>query len=240
MGKFLRTAFAASLLALPLLAAAAAPPKPFSADYELRRNDQLLGVGQISLRALPGGRFELVTRSQGTQGLAALAGLDRLERSELRWTGERLELVDYSMRQKAAFKTREQSLRFDPASGTVDSRRKDKGDGARYPAPAGVIDRHGLTAAIMVALAAGERGPLAFQVAERSGVETQPYRVAAAVRLRTAIGTERAIRVERVREAGDGRITKLWFARERDWLPLRIKQYEADGETIDLRITAVR
>ena len=45
---------------------------------------------------------------------------------------------------------------------------------------------------------------------------------------------------ERVREAGDGRITKIWFARERGWLPLRIKQYEADGETLDMRITAIR
>lgn len=240
MRDLLRAAFAATLLALPLLAGAAQPPRPFNASYELRRNDQVLGVGQITLREMANGRYELVTRSKGTQGLAALAGLDRLEVSQLRWTGEQLELVDYSMRQKAAFKTREQTLRFDPTSGTVDSRRKDKGDGARYPAPAGVIDRHGTTAAIMVALAAGERGNLSFQVAERRGVETQPYRVAAAVRLRTAIGTERAIRVERVREAGDDRITKLWFARERGWLPLRIKQYEEDGETIDMRITAIR
>ena len=238
MRSLLRFAFVATLFALPLLAAAAAPPRPFVADYELRRNDQPLGVGRISLRALPDGRYELVTRSQGTQGLAALAGLDREERSLLRWTGGRLELVEYTMRQKAAFKTREQSLRFDPASGTVASRRKD-GE-LRYPAPAGTIDRHGLTAAIMVALAAGERGTLDFDVAGRREAEPQEYRVAAAVRLRTAIGTERALRVQRVREPGDERITKLWFARERGWLPLRIKQYEEDGETIDMRITAVR
>ena len=67
-----------------------------------------------------------------------------------------------------------------------------------------------------------------------------PQRVAAPVRLRTAIGTERALRVERIRTDGSGRVTKLWFARERGWLPLRIKQYERDGETIDMRITAIR
>lgn len=238
MRKLLRAALAATLLALPLLAAAAAPPKPFSADYELLRNGEPLGTGQITLRALPDGRYELLTRSRGTQGLAALAGLDREERSLMRWTGGRLELVEYQMRQKAAFKTREQSLRLDPATREVTSRRKD-GE-VRYRAPAGTLDRHGLTAAIMVALAGGERGTLRYPVAGRAEVETQDYRVAAAVRLRTAIGTERAIRVERLRDASDGRITKLWFARERGWLPLRIKQYEDDGETIDLRITAVR
>ncbi|MDY0022511.1 DUF3108 domain-containing protein [Arenimonas caeni] len=238
MRKFLRAALAATLLALPLLAAAAAPPKPFTADYELRRNDQVLGVGQISLRALPDGRYELTTRSQGTQGLAALAGLDREERSLMRWTGSQLELLDYSMRQKAAFRTREQSLRLDPASRTVTSRRKD--EQKEFPAPEGTLDRHGLTAAIMVALADGRRGALPFEVAGRGGVEAQTYRVAAPVRLRTAIGTERALRVERVRTDGSGRITKLWFARAHGWLPLRIKQYEADGETIDMRITAIR
>lgn len=238
MLKSLRAAFAASLLALPLFAVAAAPPKPFNAEYELRRNDQVLGTGQITLRALPGGQFELVTRSRGTKGLAALAGLDREERSLMRWTGSGLELVESSMRQKAAMRTREQSLRLDPASRAVVSRHKD-GE-TRYPAPPGVLDRHGLTAAMMVALADGQRGTLRFNAAERREVEPQSYRVAAPVRLRTAIGTERALRVERIRTDGSGRVTKLWFARERGWLPLRIKQYEADGETIDMRITAIR
>lgn len=238
MRKFLRAALAASLFALPLLAVAAAPPKPFSAEYELRRNDQVLGVGQITLRALPGGQFELVTRSRGTQGLAAMAGLDRQERSLLRWTGSHLEVVEASMRQKAAFKTREESLRLDPASRTITSRYK--GGESRYAAAPGVIDGHGLTAALMVALADGQRGTLRFNAAERREVEPQSYRVAAPVRLRTAIGTERALRVERIRTDGSGRVTKLWFARERGWLPLRIKQYERDGETIDMRITAIR
>ena len=58
--------------------------------------------------------------------------------------------------------------------------------------------------------------------------------------LRTAIGRERAVRVERVRDDDSGRVTKIWFARERGWLPLRIKQYESDGETLDLRIVKIR
>jgi len=50
----------------------------------------------------------------------------------------------------------------------------------------------------------------------------------------------RAVRVERIRDDDSGRITKIWFARERGWLPLRIKQYESNGETLDMRITAIR
>ena len=47
------------------------------------------------------------------------------------------------------------------------------------------------------------------------------------------------MRVERVRSDDSGRMTKIWFARERGWLPLRIKQYESDGEKLDLRIVRI-
>ena len=92
----------------------------------------------------------------------------------------------------------------------------------------------------MSELAAGRRGEMSWGVAERRKVEQQTYRAAKNVILRTAIGRERAVRVERVRGDGSGRVTKIWFARERGWLPLRIKQYEGDGETLDLRIVRVR
>ena len=42
------------------------------------------------------------------------------------------------------------------------------------------------------------------------------------------------------RDSGEGRVTRIWFARERGWLPLRIQQVEADGETLDMRIVAIR
>lgn len=238
MRKLLRGLLAAVALALPLLASAAAPPKAFSADYEVRRNDQRIGVGQVSLQRQGDGTYELMTRSQGTEGLAALAGIEREERSRLRWTGNGFELLQYRMQQKAGWKNRNEALTLDAASRRISSRWKD--ESATYAAPPGVLDAHGATAAIMVALAAGEKGTLSLPIADRRGVDAQTYRVAAPVRLRTAIGTHRAIRVERVRAAASGRITKLWFARELGWLPLRIKQYEADGETLDLRITAIR
>jgi hypothetical protein len=103
-----------------------------------------------------------------------------------------------------------------------------------------MLDRHALTAAIMVDLGAGKDGVLEYLVAERTDVETQRYDVAASVKLETALGVKRAVRVMRLRDDDSGRVTKIWFARENGWIPLRIKQYEADGETIDMRITAIR
>ena len=229
------------LLCLALLLPAAhavAAPTPFSAEYDVFQNDKKLGRGTITLRALPNGQWEMVTSSQATEGLVAAAGVSRNERSLLAWSGGKPEVREYRMRQKAAWSERNLLLQVDPAARTARSTYKDKT--TPLPYRPGMLDRHGLTAAIMSDLAAGARGELRYSVASRDDVEEQRYAVAASVRLKTAVGVMRAVRVERIREAGNGRVTKLWFARERGWLPLRIKQYEADGETLDMRITAIR
>ena len=225
-------------LALSAPAAAAPPPKPFSADYEVLQDGKKLGTGRIELRALGNGRWELMTRSEATQGLFAAAGVQREERSQLRWSGDLPETVEYRMQQKAAWSRREQRLVVDAAAKRARSTYKDQTTDLPYRP--GLLDKHGVTAAIMSDLAAGRRGDFHYTVAERRVVEPQQFRTAANVRLRTAIGTMRAVRVERVREAGEGRTTRIWFAREHGWLPLRITQHEADGETLEMRITAIR
>lgn len=233
--------FAAALLslALPALAGASAPPpQPFTADYAVYQDDKPLGTGRISLRRLPDGNWEMVTRSEATQGLAAAAGVRREETSVIRWGAAGPQSLSYDMRQKAAWNERRETLRVDPARRTATATYKNQSQ--PLPWRAGLLDRHAVTAALMAELAAGRRGEMEFAVAGRRDVEVQRYRTAANVRLRTALGTERAIRVERLREDDSGRVTKIWFARNRGWLPLRIKQYESDGSTLDLRITDVR
>ena len=229
------------LLAVLMPAAhAAAAPTPFSAEYEVFQNDKKLGRGTITLRALPNGQWEMVTRSEATEGLVAAAGVSRSERSLLAWRDGKPEVVEYRMQQKAAWSERSLLLQVDAAAHSARSTYKDKT--TPLPYRPGMLDRHGLTAAIMSDLAAGAGAgkELRYAVASRDGVDEQRYAVAAAVKLTTAVGVLRAVRVERIREGGGGRETKLWFARERGWLPLRIKQYEADGETLDMRIIAIR
>ena len=234
----MRTALLCLALLLPAAAHAAAPPAPFSAEYEVFQNDKKLGRGTITLRALGNGDWEMVTRSEATQGLVAAAGVSRSERTVLSWAGGKPEVREYRMDQKAAWSQRNLLLQVDASARSARSTYKDKT--STLPYRPGMLDRHGLTAAIMSDLAAGARDELRYTVASRDDVEEQRYAVAASVRLKTAVGVMRAVRVERIRDAGNGRVTKLWFARERGWLPLRIKQYEADGETLDMRIIAIR
>lgn len=233
----MRNLLLALALIVPTVAVAAPPPKPFSAEYEVFQNDQKLGTGTITLRALGGDRYELVTTSQATEGLFAAAGVRRDERSVLSWNGGQPETVEYDMKQKAAWNERTQRLRVDAAKRSASSTYKDETTQLAYRP--GLVDKHALTAVLMSELAAGRRGDMTYGIAERKSVEDQTYRTAANVLLRTAIGKERAVRMERVRSDGSGRVTKIWFARERGWLPLRIKQYESDGETLDLRIVKI-
>jgi hypothetical protein len=237
----MRAIASSALLAVALVAPAAAwaaiAPQAFSAEYEVFQNDKKLGVGTITLRALGGGRIELETHSEATEGLFAAAGVRRDETSVIDWNGAQPSTIEYRMQQKAAWNERTQTLVVNTAARTATSTWKD--DSATLAWVPGLIDKHGLTAVLMSELASGRRGTMTFPVAEKKEVETQTYRVAGSVILNTAIGRERAVRVERVRDGDSGRETKIWFARERGWIPLRIKQYESDGETLDLRIVRI-
>lgn len=236
----MRTLLLSLALLLPAAAIAAPPPKAFTADYEVFQNDKKLGTGTITLRALPNGQWEMQTKTGATEGLYAAAGARREERSLLSWTGQTPETITYDMQQKAAWSERKLALRVDAGARAARSTYKD--ETTTLPYRPGLLDKHGLTAVMMSDLAAGARSGTEFRyyVADRKNAEEQRYRVSASVRLKTAIGVLRAVRVERIRDDGNGRITKIWFARERGWIPLRIKQYESDGETLDMRITAIR
>lgn len=228
------------LLWMALLAPslAAALPAPYTAHYEVRRNGERLGTATVSLKALGNGRFELKSSTVGSEGLAAIAGATIDERSIIRWTGQQPETVRYDYRQKLAWKTRERSMQVDATRRSIESRDKDK----RYSPPyrAGVLDRNAITLALMVDVAAGKTGDLEYQMPSKEDLETQVYRPAASERLGTALGAQRVVRVERIRESSNGRTTTLWLGQDKRFIPLQILQKEPDGETIEMRITAIR
>lgn len=229
--------------ALPLICAllaagaVSAQPRDFQADYDVLRNGERLGQASIRYQG-DAGSADFVTRTRGTDGLAALAGIAIDERSQLRWRVDGPETVDYRFQQKAAFSSRERSVQVDAAAGRVLSTNKDQRFEFAYQP--GVLDRHAVTVALMHDLARGKRGELSYPVVDRDELQAQRYRVGARVKLRTALGPLSALRVERLRESANGKTTRIWFARERGYVPLRIIQDDGQGERIEMRITAIR
>jgi hypothetical protein len=226
------------LLAAALPTFAFAAPAPYTARYEVLRNGERLGEATVRFAALPNGRYDFSSRTRGNGGLAAVLGVSIDERSILRWTGGRPETVAYSFAQKIGWKATQRSLKVDPAGGRVTSNYK--GEAVALPYPAGVLDRHAVSVALMQDLAAGAQGDLVYTVAERRNVSTQRYRQAGRDNVSTPMGTQNAVRVDRVRESGDGRSTQFWLSADHGFVPVRMLQKEPDGESIEMRIVALQ
>jgi hypothetical protein len=226
----------ACLALLPALALAM--PAPYSARYEVLRNGDRQGEASVSLRATADGRSEFSSSTVGSEGLAALTAATIDERSLLRWREGTPETVSWTYRQKVAWKSRDRSLAVDAAGRRLVLRDRDK----RYSPPyrPGVLDRHAVTVALMRDLAAGRSGELRYLVPDKDELEAWVFRTGASERIDTALGAQRALRVDRVRESGGGRSTTLWLAQDRGYVPLRILQKEPDGETIDMRIVSLK
>jgi hypothetical protein len=238
MNRFTPTmlALTALLLLAPLAADAAAPPAPYTAQYEVRRNGDRLGTATVSFRKLANGRFELVSDTVGSEGLAAIAGVAVNERSILRWD-QQPETVAYSYKQKMAWKSRERGLQVDAAAGRIDSTDKDKSYSPPYEA--GVLDRNAVVVALMGDLTAGRTGDLRYRIPDHDQMQTWIYRAGATEQLSTPLGARRVVRVERIRDTDNGRSTTLWMAPEHNFVPLRMLQKEPDGGTIEMRIVSL-
>ena len=222
---------------LPAVAAAAAP-KPYTARYEVLRNGDRLGEATITFAALPNGRYDFTSRTRGSGGLAAVLGVSIDERSIIRWNEGRPETVAYSLSQKVGWKDKARSLEVDAAAGRITS--IDKGQQIALPYKAGVLDRHAVSIALMQDLAAGRQGELDYAVAERNAVRQQRFRTAGSERVQTPMGAVDAVRVDRVRDSGDGRSTQFWLSARHNFVPVRMLQKEPDGESIEMRITSIR
>jgi hypothetical protein len=234
--------FSTALLAAPFVAADDAPGparsraalESFDLRFEALRNGQRLGEARISLRPVEGATWEFTTRTRGTEGLAALAGIEITEQSEFTWRDGRPELLQYRYRQQMAFRQRERSLARD-GSDAIDSRDGDRQH--RLPFEPGVMDRHVVVLALVAEVARGAAGELRFRVADRDDVEWHRYRVGTSETVTLPAGRFDAIRVERLRD-NPGRTTTIWLAPALGHLPVRIVQREADGETLETRLLA--
>ena len=216
----------------------AAPPVPYTAEYEVQRNGSPMGHGTVSLRRSENGDWELRSVTRGTEGLAGLTGAEIVERSMLRWVDDQPEALSYRYRQDLAWRSRERSVDFDPAAGRIVSRDR-RGEHIFAFAP-GVLDRQSVILAVGCDLAAGKRDTLTYSVVDRDEFGPQRYRVGAEETVQTPAGALRALRVERLRDDAGGRTTTTWFGIERGFLPVRVLQTEPDGDSFEMRLISLQ
>lgn len=236
-----------SLTALLLLvgsaAACAAPPPPtglraFRAEYEVLQDGDALGHGTVTLRDAGGGRWEYISHTRGTEGLAGLAGAEIVERSILRWHGNRLETLEYSFRQEIGWKERERSIQADARTRRIVSRDREKEHSFAFEHD--VLDRHAVVLALARDLAAGRRDKLRYTVVDRDELGPQQYRVVGEETITTEAGRLRTLKLERIRSGAGARSTTSWHGIEQDFLPVRVLQREPDGDTFEMLLTSLQ
>lgn len=236
----MRIAALLGLAALPLLATAAepvAPPpafalKPFTASYDVKRGDKVIGQSTMSLRQDGDRQWTLVTETRGTAGMAKLFGLDVREESKFRVAADgQLESIDYQYRQDATLKSRQRSIAFDWNAG--EARVTDKKELFRYALQPGSIDRQ------VVVVALGQRqaqASVALNVAAKDAVEAQRYERRETRNLSLPAGNFQATRLQRTDKADKG---SSWYAAS-SIAPLQMEQIQKDGENIVMLLRSIQ
>lgn len=214
------------------IAAAETPIKPFALDFTVSRNDKALGEAQLKLEKTSSETWTFRTHTKGTAGLASIAGVEIDERSEFAWHDGKPQTLRYAFDQKMRFKSKQRSLTVMPQAQRVSGR---DGDG-EYPLDfePGLVDRNLVVLAIAADLSRQAK-TLQYRVADKRKIETNEYRIAGTEKIKTARGELDAVRIERIRK-DSGRQTTTWIAPSLGYLPVRIRQLEPDGETLDMQL----
>lgn len=232
--------FVLALALTPLLAQAApaAELRPFHAEYRTLRNGDEAGRTVLELQR-EGEGWVFRSRTEGTRGLARVAGVQVDEASHLRVHGGRLETTAWEYRQKAAVKSRRRSADFDWATGELLWQENDRSE--RHPLQPGTLDRQSVTLALMRDLGRADARH-AYPVAARDGVHPVRYERGGTRRVEVPAGAFEAVEFSRVAADGDDsrRRQAVWLAPELGGLPVRFEQVEKDGSTVTLELLSHR
>jgi len=215
-------------LALFSLPALAAEPKPFSASYTADwKQVPVSGSAERSLQKLDDGRWQLVFKAS-----MLVAGLT--EQSTFTVENDAFLPQSYKFERSGLGKSKDVEFDFDWTQKQVIG--SDRGDPVRFPLNRGMQDKSTYQLALQHDVAAGEKS-MSYQVVDGDEIETYDFRVLGEEVVRTAAGLIDAIKVERVRDpTQSSRKTILWFAKDWDYLLVRLHQVEKDGKEYQIML----
>ncbi len=219
--------------------AAAQPPAPLTpyvAEYEFLRSGSPAGHSTIRLESVGPGLWRLHSHTRGTQGLAALAGIEITEVSEFSADATGLSCDSYRYRQ-TGLRKRERQVNCGEGGSAIVS--QDHRGQYRFSSQPHVLDRQTVSLALAIDLAAGKKSTLSYPVVDRDRLETQSYSVQGTETVDVPAGSIRAVKVERTH--GDGkRKTTTWFGVDQGLVPVRIQQSNTTGEGFELRLISLK
>lgn len=216
------------LLALFALPLQAAELQPFSASYTADwKQVPITGTAGRSLKQLDNGRWEL-----SFEAAMLVASLN--ETSTLRVENGAFLPLTYRFERSGLGKSKEVELDFDWTEKQVLG--SDRGEPVRQTLNRGLLDKSTYQLALQQDVADGKQS-MSYQVIDGDDIETYDFRVLGPERVRTQAGLIDAIKVERVRDpTQSSRKTVLWFAKDWDYLLVRLHQVEKDGKEYQIML----
>ena len=218
--------FAFALFALP--AVHAADLQPFSASYTADwKQLPMSGTAERSLEKTADGTWKLSFKA--SMMIASLT-----EESTLTLDKDTLLPQSYHFERGGLGKAKKADLDFDWTAKMVTG--TDRGDAVKIPLNRGMVDKSTYQLALQHDVAAGKK-TMSYQVVDDGEVETYDFRVLGTEKVDTKAGKIDAIKVERVRDPTQSkRTTVMWFAKDWDYLLVRLQQVETDGKEYNIML----
>ncbi|MFA5679329.1 MAG: DUF3108 domain-containing protein [Pseudomonas sp.] len=199
----------------------AQPLLPFTASYAAdMKNIPVNGEAIHSLQQNADGTWNLKFR-------ASMFVAKLTEESTLALESDQIVPLTYHYERKGLGRSRETTQSFDWAAGEV--RGVHKKDAFTLPVQPGLLDKTTYQLALQRDLMAGKT-EMSYIVVDGDDIEQYQFRVTGEQRVTTRNGQFDAVEVERVRDADAKRETTLWFAKDWNYLLVRLSQIETDGQ----------
>jgi len=219
--------FAFALFALP--AVNAADLQPFSASYTADFKQLPVGGGSATR--------SLEKDANGTWTLSFNASMmiaSLTEVSTLKADKGALVPQTYHFERGGLGKSKTVDLVFDWSTKFITG--TDRKDPIKIPLNTGILDKSTYQLALQNDVAAGKK-TMSYQVVDGDEVDTYDFRVLGTEKVDTKVGSVDAIKVERVRDPTQNkRITVMWFAKDFDYLLVRLQQVETDGKEYNIML----
>jgi hypothetical protein len=221
----------AGLAALVLWSAAAlaAPPERVTLRYEMSRNGTVLGDIVETLEH-DGKIYSITSETKGRGILSLFGSLKRTSRGRI--TADGLRPDEFRDQRGASWAV---SAKFDWEARSVTQERNGKSETLKMPATA----QDPLSLAYSFAFVPPNSKEYDVTRADGRGLTPFRFTVVGNEKLATPMGEIQTLRIAKVRDGPDDKATDIWFAAERDFLPVRVLVVDTDGTRADQVITLI-
>jgi hypothetical protein len=196
-------------------AAAAAPPQRVEINYEIARNGTVLA--ETSQRLEHDGRSYRLSETWKGKGLLALRG-EALRSSQGAIVADGLRPQKFEDKRSGRDT---QHAAFDPAAKTATLLRQDR------------------LSFIWTFAFSPPTGPATVSVADGKGVTSYTYQPAGRERVKTPAGEFDALKLVKRRDRPEDKVTEIWLAADRNYLPVRVLVVDKDGTRLDTLATKI-